>query len=84
MARDVIPGERHLDRRWQYRCTFRYPADVRPPRTPGAVALQTVHGSESSMQIEVAVGRLRGLDVKVEQRGEAGQWAPYHLPEATP
>lgn len=47
------------DRRWKWRVRFYYRKDVSPPKVPESLAIETVHETDSSMQIEVSAGSSR-------------------------
>jgi hypothetical protein len=49
--------------KWRVRCT--YNDTVQWPKVPGELAIETVHASDSSKDMEVAVAEARG-DVDVE------------------
>jgi hypothetical protein len=49
---------------WVVRCY--YADDVKPPKVPGALAIETVHKGDSSKDIEVAVGHARSDIGRVE------------------
>ena len=44
---------------WRYRVTCYYSDDVKPPKTPGGVAIETIHKALSSAQLDAAVGQAR-------------------------
>lgn len=47
------------DRRWKWRVQFFYRKDVKPPKVPESLAIETVHETDSSMTIEVEAGSSR-------------------------
>jgi hypothetical protein len=64
-----------------WRCTFHYGPDVRWPKRPGDIAIQTVHATESSRDIEIEAGRQRAdiAEIVVEQWGGTG-WLRWDGP----
>ena len=47
------------DRRWTWRCRFYYRKDVKPPHVPESLAVETLHETDSSLEIEVRAGSSR-------------------------
>lgn len=47
------------DPKWIWMCRFYYNDTVKPPKRPGDLAIETVHASDSSKDIEVTVGERR-------------------------
>lgn len=47
------------DSKWMWRCRFYYRKDVKPPKVPESMAIETVHMDNESMLIEVRVGSSR-------------------------
>lgn len=45
--------------RWSWMVRCYYAADVRPPKRPGELAIETVHATDSSKDMEVQAGRAR-------------------------
>ena len=45
--------------RWSWQVTCYYNDTVKPPRTPGDLAIQTVHADEASRDMEVEAVRSR-------------------------
>lgn len=41
-----------LDRRWQFMLRAYYTDDVPPPKTPGDLAIETVHADRVGMEME--------------------------------
>jgi hypothetical protein len=72
--------------RWRFRATFTYADDVIPPKVPGEVAIQTVHGDRLSadMEIEIGVGRTDLGRIVLEERlindvdGRKNEWQVIH------
>lgn len=48
-----------LDRKWKWRVTGYYAKDVKSPKKPLELALQTVHADDMSKDLEVSVFRSR-------------------------
>lgn len=53
-ARDTTLGPE-----WEWRCTLIYRNDVPPPQIGGEVAIQTVHQTLSSRDMEISAGQAR-------------------------
>lgn len=51
---------------WKWRVRCYYNDTVEPPRTPGELAIETKHRTDSSKDLEVTVGRQRPDIGKVE------------------
>ncbi len=53
------PANRH-DPKWKWMVTCYYNDTVKPPKTPGFLAIQTVHATDSSkdMEVQVSEGRV--------------------------
>lgn len=45
--------------RWEWRARFYYGPNVKPPKKPGELVIETVHIGEQSLRTEVEVGRQR-------------------------
>lgn len=51
--------------KWKWQVTLRYNETVKPPRRPGEIAIQTVHGTDASKDMEVRAAEHR-TDVDIE------------------
>lgn len=54
------------DPRWKWMCRFYYGDLAKAPRVPGELAIETVHETDSSKDMEVSVGEKREDIGKIE------------------
>jgi hypothetical protein len=45
-----------LDRRWRWKLRFYYGSYAQWPKVPGTLAIETVHATDSSKDIEIEAG----------------------------
>ena len=48
-----------FNNRWDYAIRAYYPPNVQPPHTPNALAIETVHATEVSRDVEITAFRER-------------------------
>lgn len=60
-----------MDSKWKWKVRCTYNDTVKPPKVPGALAIETVHTTDHSKDMEVLVSKERGdLNVEVIQLRE--------------
>ncbi len=74
------------DGRWRYTIRAFYPPNAQPPHVPNALAVETVHATEASRDVEMAAFRERMKRREIGHVDVISHVPPYftwtHYPEA--